>query len=115
MATKTVHDKSVLSVVTSGSTDYLETPVIPSGKMATVLHFGCAIPPGTDGTTGIVILEWGSGSSWAIIKAFSSDADMKVNKDYLGDGTKKFRLGRYNMSSSSKPIAAWGEILVHDL
>lgn len=114
MAKKTLIDLSKDDDVTAGSTDVTVHPsAIPNLKVARITRFGGATPLDTDGVQCLTILQWGSGSTWKTVRAFSrSTIEYAMDKEFEGDGTKTFRLVRVNRTGTTKPMIAWVEGLI---
>lgn len=87
--------------------------IIADGKTVTLQKFGCLDPAINDGVDSWAILQWGSdGSSWDPIRACSKNNEFKINRDFTGDGDKRFRIVRRNKSAVSKTFIIWMEALV---
>lgn len=103
-----VYDDSV----PGGTTDIKMSAIIPSGRVIQLQSFGGCTPDIGDGIDGQTALQWGSGTSWQTIRAGTKSWDMLFKKDFLGDGSKRFRLVRKNNSTTSRPMVVWLEALV---
>ena len=114
MAKKTIIDLSTDDDVNAGATEITVHPsAVPISKTARITRFGGTAPLDSDGIQGLTILQWGSGGTWKTIRAFSSSfADIILDKEFEGDGTKTFRLVRVNRSAATKPMIAWVEGLI---
>jgi hypothetical protein len=111
MAKKTIIDLSADSDVAGSSSEITTAPAaVPSGKIARITRFGGTCPRDTNLVESMIVLQWGSGGSWKTIRAIASSfGDIALDKEYVGDGTKTFRLIRSNRSTASKPMVAWLE------
>ena len=114
MAAKTAIDLFIDSAVSASTTVNSDAPAVASGKNVRVKRFGCFDPLIGDGIDSIVILQWGSTGSFTSIRAIGKNTELNLDKVFVGDGVKHFRLKRINQSSSAKIIAAWIEALVDD-
>lgn len=114
MAEKTKHYLMYDNEVPVGTTVDM-TPVIPSGKVVTIKKFGGFDPAVGDNKDSIIALQWGSGTTWTTIKAGGKCFEFDMQRDFIGDGSKRFRLVRVNRSAQIKIIVAWLEALVHDV
>jgi hypothetical protein len=97
----------------AGNTTDVENvgPVIPAGKRVRLITFGAA-DCGTDNEASITALQWGAAGAWETIRAFGlahCSMEVRLDQDYIGDGTKRFRVVRKNQSSSSRIVLAWLE------
>jgi hypothetical protein len=96
--------------VAASSTVLLNSAVIPAGKSITIFRFGGCDPAIADGIDSIIALQWGSGGSFETIRALSGCTyEFALNKTFVGDGSKLFRLVRINKSGTGKILAAWVE------
>lgn len=108
MATKTTYEIYHDSSVASGATDLQLSPIIPIEKTVRILSFGGFDPNIGDNKSSIIALQWGSGPDWKTIRAGGDGTfEFVLNKDFVGDGTKRFRLARQNKSASAKPLIVW--------
>lgn len=115
MALKESYDFVIESSVAAGSTDMQNGPVIPNGKTARILNFGGFDPLTNDQVHSIIVLQWGSGTSWKTVRAGGGgifNFEFLKGKDYIGDGTKYFRLVRQNKSSVAKNLILWLQAVI---
>ena len=114
MAKKTLIEISTDDEVTAGSTEItVATGVVPNGKVARVKRFGGTTPRDADGIESLTLLQWGSGGSWQTIRAFATSfEDIQLDREFVGNGAKTFRLVRVNRSTTDKPMIAWLEGLI---
>lgn len=114
MAKKTIIELIADDEVTAGSTEIsIFGANVPNGKIARITRFGGSTPRDSDQVESLTLFQYGSGSSWETIRGFSTSfADIELNREFLGDGTKTFRLIRKNRSASDKEMLAWLEGLI---
>lgn len=90
-----------------------ESPIIPSGVMATLRNFGVSIPSNV--IDGMAALEWGDTSGgWTTIRALAGTFEINMDRSFTGDGVKKFRLVRRHESANNKRIIAWADIFTEE-
>jgi len=115
MTAKTEHNLFFNDVIGSGDTDLKLSPIIPNGKRVTLKVFGGCTPQINNDDTPIIVVQWGSGTTWQSIRAGCKMFNFELNRDFLGDGVKRFRLIRENGHvTGSNIIIAWLDLLVHD-
>lgn len=110
MALKDYYDLIFDSSVNAGTNDIQQSGVIPAGKVVRLMNFGGFDPISSDGVSSILILQWGSGTTWTTVRAGGNgffNIDWPKGKDFIGDGVKRFRLARQNKSSSNKSLVVW--------
>ena len=110
MAKKTKHEVMIDSSIGASASLAELGEIIPTGKIARLSNFGGYDPIGSDGVGAIISLQWGSGNSWLTIRVggFGSfDFNWEKGVDFIGDGTKRFRIVRQNRSSVAKVISVW--------
>jgi hypothetical protein len=99
-----------------GGSAYEETllpaSAIPVGTIARIVRFGGTDVPKGDAKGVVIALFWGSGGTWQLVRAaglMGNVVDFEINRDFVGDGTKQFKVRRQNLSTSAKPIPVWLE------
>lgn len=110
MAKKKKHEIMLDNSVGASSSLIDLGEIIPSGAVARLSNFGGYDPIGSDGVGSIISLQWGSGNSWLTIRVGglgSFDFNWEKGVDFIGDGTKRFRIVRQNRSSVAKVISVW--------
>ena len=114
MAKKIIIELSVDDEVPAGNTEVsTHAGAVPSGKVARIKNFGGATPLDSDGVESLTVLQWGSGGTWKTVRGFTrSTINMKLDLEFVGDGSKTFRLIRSNLSSTDKKMLAWLEGLI---
>ena len=101
-----IKKKTIRSVVQAGSSDTWESPVIPDGTTVTIKRFGgCDIAHG-DGKSSVYLLEFGSEMIYCLSPVGGKE-EFKEGESFIGDGQKRFKLTRQNLSSTSKPLPCW--------
>jgi len=99
--------------VNAGATDTNLSPIVPNGKSAVVLVFGGALL--FEATGSYVALQWGDASGgWQTVRVIAKEGEYHLNREFIGDGVKRFRIVRRNTDTSARPIIAWIEGLIHD-
>ena len=88
-------------------TDVTQSPIIPNGKTVRLREFGGCAPMIGDGKDGFIGLQWGSGGTWDSLAVGCHEFQRKLNSDFVGDGSKRFRIVRINESASNRYIVAW--------
>jgi hypothetical protein len=97
------------------TTDIKTGAIVASGKTVRLFNFGGYDPRIGDGIDSLIVLQWGSGTSWQTVRAGGGgtfEHSWKSGQDFNGDGVKRFRLIRQNKSTSAKPIVAWMMALI---
>lgn len=117
MAAKTVINLIVENTVAQGATAISESAIVAAGKTVRLMRFGGYERSMSANTTGIIALQWGQGASWETIRAGggSTPFDFVLNRTFIGDGSKKFRLVRQNRDpggTAAKEMVAWIEAVV---
>lgn len=111
MALKDKTDIVIESAVNAGITETQLAPIIPVGKTVRLMNFGGFDPITSDGVSGIISLQYGNATDgWKLIRCGGNgffNIQWEKGKDFIGDGTKRFRIVRQNKSSNIKNIAAW--------
>ena len=101
-------DDFIDDIVNAGQTNLRLSPIIANGVKIKIKKFGCFVRSKPE--NGIVALQWGSGSSFDTIRAISGIFELEINKIFVGDGVKRFRLVRINKSILDNfEIATWYE------
>ena len=101
--------------VAAGSDEVSTTPIVPLGKVVKVKKFGCMAPALQAATWSYVILQWGNGGGWETVRVCYGSTEFDVQRDFSGDGSKRFRLVRRNKSTTTAlDMGAWVEALVKD-
>jgi hypothetical protein len=94
--------------------------VVPAGVIMKLKVFGCAIPTqqrpggGSPFETSDTKLEWGSGSTFQLIRVCLENNQFTINRDFVGDGVKRLRVVRDNKSPTVKNMTYWVEALIKD-
>jgi hypothetical protein len=106
----------VESAVAQGATDISLGTVIPNGETVRLLKFG-GYERLLSSNTGIIALQIGSGGTWQTIRAGGGGTpfEFELNKNYVGDGVKRFRLVLQNKDPAGGPakeMVAWIEAIV---
>ena len=97
----------------AGATLIWESQIVPSGKVVRLKEFGGADPAIGDGIDSIIALQWGNSGSWATVRVVSGTSQSyTLNRDFTGNGVKKFRVVRMNKSVSTKILVYWIEALI---
>lgn len=92
-----------------------QSQIVPNGKTVVAKRFGCIDVAINDGKDSVVVLQWGdTGSGWTTIRACSRNTEFLVNRTFVGDGSKRFRIIRMNKSAVTKTIVYWIEALILD-
>lgn len=108
MAQKTIIDLKAENVISGGSSSESMSPPVPSGIRATLTEFGGANIGSPEDA--FFTLHWGHDSlSWELIRAGSGTFSFTLNKTFIGDGLKRFRLRRINNGLTSRTMIAWME------
>jgi hypothetical protein len=102
-------DKYLDDSVTGSGQDVWSAPDIPADEPWHLTKFG-----GTAGAAAVIGLQLRTGTSpdvWTMIRAGIGPGQFEfdVDRDYVGDGTKKFRVVRQEKSGSAQQIIAWLE------
>ena len=96
---------TITNVVAANSTDVQTSAVIPSGESWHIERVIFAHGDDNRGFSGGFKMEWGSaGSGWVFVTgAFLTGNTMiiPVLNDFLGDGSKRFRLTRQNLDPAN--------------
>lgn len=100
------------SSVAANTTDTQNTQAVPSGRSLRLKKFGGCIPYTLDGS--FIALQWGSGSTWETIRCLCGSIEYVIDREFIGDGTKMFRVVRKNNGATAKNMAAWMDALVLD-
>jgi hypothetical protein len=87
--------------------DIVQSPIVPNGKNVRLREFGGCTPAIGDGIDGFIGLQWGSSGSWESIAIGCHEFQRELKRDFLGDGTKRFRIVRMNESAVNRYIVAW--------
>lgn len=117
MPLKTKYDLCFDSSIAAGATDIQSSAILPTGKTARLVCFGGYDPLIADKLSGFIALQWGSTGSWSTVRAGGDgffNLEWPKGKDFIGDGSKRFRLVRQNKSSSDKIMVAWMYVLIVD-
>jgi hypothetical protein len=108
-------DLIVEDVVAQGATEINQSAIIPDGKILRLITFG-GYERMVAATSGIIALQFGSGAAWQTIRVGGGGVfEFELNKNYFGDGVKRFRLVRQNkdpVGSVAKEMVAWVEAVV---
>lgn len=91
--------------------------IIASGKVVRMKRFGCAIIDTIGNLAeGYVAVQWGSGGSWTTIRACKQIFEFtEINREFTGDGAKRFRIVGLNGSTlGTRIISYWFEARVGD-
>jgi hypothetical protein len=106
-------DKFFGNVVSAGATDIELSPAIPSGKKVYIGKFGCFCR--CQPQDAIVAIQWGDNTNgFTTLRAIGGVFELEVNRVFVGDGLKQFRLVRQNKGTVDFEIAAWFEAIVKD-
>jgi len=83
--------------------------IVPTGKRVLLQKFG-----GCSGATaGFCAIQWGDAAGgWTTVRAISGTCEFIINREFIGDGVKRFRTVRQNDTTTAKYMAAWAEALV---
>lgn len=100
----------ITSSVNASSNHTTESPIVPSGKKWEVVKFGAgSLKPGLSG--GVPVCDWYILRFGSDIIRFISVRDttieFEINKEFTGDGVKKFSVQRYNNSDENKQMPFW--------
>jgi len=112
--------KTAINLVKLGSVPAMDeaintSQVVPNGKTVYLKRLGGLAPAVSGAVWSYVVLQWGSGSAWTTIRAGYGTFDFSIGRDFVGDGTSRFRLIRRNKSAKTAlEIGAWFEALVKD-
>ena len=112
MGAKTVINILKEDNVTANTFHITESAVVPNGKTVKLRKFGGCIPAIGDGKEGIIALQWGNGGTWETVEVGCHEFSRNIDKTFVGNGSKKFRLYRENFSSTDKKIIAWIDAIV---
>jgi hypothetical protein len=113
LANKTNLFKVLENNIAAGVTDMDLGPIIANGKIAVIKSFGGAIPFNSDGS--FIAIQWGDNTGgWNTIRVIVKEAEYTINREFQGNGVKRFRLVRKNTNPSTQPMIAWLEGFVHD-
>lgn len=108
-------EKILDNAIAAGATDVHLFEIIPDGTRVKVVKFG-GYERVTIVATGLIILQWGSNAGgWETIRAGGgpSPFEFLVNREFVGNGVKRFRIVRQNKDLlGSKEMAAWAEVYV---
>ena len=105
-------DKVIEDNVAASSTaiDELGTP-IPDGETWRVLEFGGSEMGAGDNVASSIALQVADdGTTWKTVRGFgvvSACCHNAIDRDFVGDGTRKLRVIRQNNTASAKKIVAW--------
>lgn len=86
------------------------SPIIPNGKIWVVSLFGAADIDLGDNMSSYYVLQWGSGATFEDIRILAltgATQEVKLNKEFVGDGVKFLRVIMKNNSGSAKDLAFW--------
>lgn len=99
--------------VAANTTNTRLSPIVPAGTEVTIKKFGCFVRASTE--KAIVAIQWGSGGSFQTIRAISGVFELNINRVFIGDGVKRFRIVRINKTAlETFEIAAWFEAMTRD-
>jgi hypothetical protein len=83
--------------------------IVPAGETWRIQNLFCADVATGDGRSGIFILEWGSAGTWEMVQAVALTGGSylaMIEKDFVGNGTKRFRFSRENTSMGVRRMYA---------
>ena len=97
------------SVIAADSSDAQLTPVVPNGKKVRLLEIGWSASILDDS---MVAVQWGNAGNWTTIRSGYGTICLHLNKDFIGNGTKRFRIIRQNKhATEEKIVMAWLEAI----
>lgn len=114
MPAKTTYKVLINNSVAAGATVFTESAIPPGGQKLFIKSFGYCDPL-VNGTGGLVVLQWGNGSSWETLRVGSSGSNEYLLYRLLTtDGVNRLRLVRINNSSAAKLMAGWLDATLDD-
>jgi len=81
------------------------TPILPIGETWQVVRFIFADPNNGDNISAGFQVDYGSGGTWEFVNGgylSGNTSEIILNKTFTGDGIKRFRAIRNNLSASAK-------------
>jgi|SRR3990172_7764380 len=113
--------KTLIEIIEDSELNGTETLIkltdpIPAGLTVVIREFG-GVVVASNSKEGYVKLQWGSDVPtpvWQTIRAGTGFFNLHLNKDFVGDGVKRFRIIRENKASQKQVIVAWLDALIHD-
>lgn len=112
MAKKTDFFMMKDSAVAASTIDVDQLPIIPNGISVNLMTFGGTVPKPDAGS--YVAIQWGSGAAWETIRAISGTFEFTIEKEFVGNGVKRFRVVRENKEVSAHRMFAWAEGFLYD-
>lgn len=101
------------SNVSASSLDIDLSAIIPNGQTVTLKVFGGAIPFQVSGS--YIAIQWGDNSGgWNTIRAITREAEYLINREFIGNGVRRFRIVRNNTDIQARAMVAWIEGFIHD-
>jgi len=104
---KKIHDLVFDDSIPTGLDTQL-SPVIPNNKTARLCCFGWSCP--LDGST--VAVQWGVPGNWRTIRGGYGNMNLNLEKEFNGNGTRRFRIVRRNAGSGTQVIMAWMHVIL---
>jgi len=102
------------TIVIKKTESTINYPPITDGVSATVRRFGGIDIAIGDGIDSLILLEWGSGTTFKRVYTVTKIWEYTQRKTVVGNGTDHFRLRRINNSNADKSMIAWLDILVDE-
>ena len=98
----------------AATSNHVETfPIVPNGSTVRLRKFGGFDPNIGDNICGYITLQWGNGGSFETIRSGGCGSfEFQIARDFVGDGSKRFRIVLSNNSLTAKDMIAWAESLV---
>jgi len=107
MADRTI---KVFTSVASGATSNTDSAAPPNGMKIILTKCGASDINTGDNKSSVFQLLWGNIGSFTTVFAFALTGNVyefEVTEEFIGDGSKFFRLVRINNSTSAKNLAMW--------
>lgn len=116
MSKREKYDSTLETLINAGTSDNQLFPIIPYGKTLRLITFGGFDPLTNDGVSSLISIQWGNGTAgWQTIRTGGNgffNIQWEKGKDFIGDGTNRFRIVRQNKSANNKILTAWLTALI---
>ena len=90
--------------------DLKTSQIVPTDKSIKIRCFGGCLPYTQDGS--YIALQWGSAGNWQTVRVGSGTFEFNINKTFIGDGIKQFRLIRNSNGQTSRQVFAWLDAII---
>lgn len=96
---------SIDSSVAQSSEDIFSLILVPSGAHVVLTEFGGCVPFIKDGS--YIAIQWGKTGDWKTIRAIAREGTYVIKKEFIGDGTRTFRIIRKNTDTVARVMLVW--------